>query len=199
MSAGASLTPVSGLPSRIKADELSLIKHQIDRKLNAPLTSSCGRLFDAVAALIGIRDRVDYEAQAAIELEMVSTDFVQSEIICYPLDIDDHGEIKIIRLGRLFDAILQDVKNGYRRDEIAYRFHAALAMMIAGLCETLSRETGIKTVALSGGVFQNRLLFHLALEALKEKNLYVLTHKQVPANDGGIALGQAAIAAYARL
>jgi hydrogenase maturation protein HypF len=189
----------SGLTGRISADELALIKHQVDHKLNAPLTSSCGRLFDAVAALIDLRDTVDYEAQAAIELEMAATDFVPSDARNYPFDVEEQAGVKIIRLGRLFDAILDDIKNGSGKAEIAYRFHASLAQMIARLCKTLSRQTGVKRVALSGGVFQNRLLFHLVIGALKENNLEVLTHKMVPANDGGIALGQAAIAAFARL
>jgi hydrogenase maturation protein HypF len=189
----------SGLSGRINDDELSLLKQQIDRKINSPLTSSCGRLFDAVSALIGVRDSIDYEAQAAIELEMIATDFKPSSDALYPFDIEDNNGEKIIRLGGLFDAILSDIKQNKSKAEIAYRFHISLARTIACLCSKLSDETGIKIVALSGGVFQNRLLLHLVLEALQERNLITLSHKQVPTNDGGIALGQAAIANYTDL
>jgi hydrogenase maturation protein HypF len=151
-----------------------------------------------VASLIGIRDKVEYEAQAAIEMEMVATDFVPGSSINYPFDVEKRTGVEIIRLGRLFDAILLDIKKHASQAEIAYRFHDSLARMIASTCQRLSSQTGVNTVALSGGVFQNRLLFHLVLEVLKERNLRVLTHKQVPANDGGIALGQAVIANFAR-
>lgn len=179
--------------------KLSLLKQQIDRKLNAPLTSSCGRLFDAVSSLIGIRDSIDYEAQAAIEMEMAAMDFMPVKKVYYPFDFDKREGVEIIRLGRLFDAILLDIKNHASKAEIAYRFHGSLARMIASMCQRLSSQTGVKTVALSGGVFQNRLFFHLVLGALKEKDIEVLTHKQVPTNDGGIALGQAVIANFAQL
>jgi len=189
----------SDLLARIDAEELDLIKQQIDRKLNAPLTSSCGRLFDAIASLIGIRDNIDYEAQAAIEMEMAATDFVPGDSMNYPFDVEEQAGVKIIRLGRLFDAILLDVKNHASKAEIACRFHNSLARMIVLMCQKLSNKTGVKTVALSGGVFQNRLLFHLVLSILKEKDFRVLTHKQVPTNDGGIALDQAVIANFAQL
>jgi hydrogenase maturation protein HypF len=188
-----------GLSGRMNDDELSLLKQQIDRKLNSPFTSSCGRLFDAVSALIGVRGSIDYEAQAAIELEMIATDFNPSGDALYPFDIEEDNGEKIIRLGGLFDAILGDIKQNKSKAEIASRFHISLAHTVACLCSKLSDETGIKIVALSGGVFQNRLLLHLTLDALKERNLITLSHKQVPTNDGGIALGQAAIANYADL
>ena len=184
----------SGLSSRIATEELILLKQQMDKKLNSPLTSSCGRLFDAAASLLGIKDSINYEAQAAVELEMCATGFEGNNNFKYPLEVVEEPGCKTIRLRALFDAILKDVNDGRSRPEIAYRFHDSLAASIAGLCETLSRKTGTKSVALSGGVFQNRLMFHLVLKALQEKGLNVLTHKQVPSNDGGIALGQAVIA-----
>jgi hydrogenase maturation protein HypF len=189
----------SELGKRMNDEEMSLIKCQIDRKLNSPLTSSCGRLFDAVSALIGVRDCINYEAQAAVELEMVATDFSPSDDTLYPFDIQDDCNGKVIRLGRLFDAILNDIRANRSKAEIAYRFHISLARTVALLCSKLSDETGVKVVALSGGVFQNRLLLHLTMEALKEQNLVVIAHKQVPTNDGGIALGQVAVANYADL
>ncbi len=184
----------SGLPTRMGPEELSLLKQQMDAKLNSPLTSSCGRLFDAVASLLRIKDSINYEAQAAIELEMCATDFEGSDNSRYPFEIGEESGLKIIRLGALFDAILRDINNGQSSPEIAYRFHDSLATSIAGLCGSLSGKTGIKKVALSGGVFQNRLMFRLILKALQENGLDVFAHKQVPSNDGGIALGQAVIA-----
>ena len=151
-----------------------------------------------MAALLGIKDSINYEAQAAIELEMCATGIEGNDTFKYPFEIGEGPGSKTIRLGALFDAILNDIKSGESRPEIAYRFHDSLAASIAGLCETLSGTKGINTVALSGGVFQNRLMLRLLLKALQEKGLDVLTHKQVPPNDGGIALGQAVIAGSAQ-
>jgi hydrogenase maturation protein HypF len=186
----------SGVGSKIAGEELYLLKQQIDRTLNAPLTSSCGRLFDAVAALIGIRDTIDYEAQAAIELEMAATDFVAVDDVQYPFEIEEQDGVIVIRLARLFDAILNDIKKHTGQEEIACRFHTSLSHLIVSLCERLQGETGVNKVALSGGVFQNRLLFEMVLHDFKRTILDVFTHKLVPANDGGIALGQAAIANF---
>ncbi|MCL2679727.1 MAG: carbamoyltransferase HypF [Dehalococcoidia bacterium] len=188
----------SGLAGRIGAGELDMLKQQVGRGLNAPLTSSCGRLFDAVSALLGIRDIVEYEAQAAIELEMVAADAVGNNVH-YPFDIDRQDSVRIIRLRGLFDAILKDIAEHSSRAEIAQRFHASLAGLLGTLCELLACETGVKRVALSGGVFQNRLLFEMAVSELHERSLEVITHRLVPCNDGGIALGQAAIAGFARV
>jgi hydrogenase maturation protein HypF len=187
----------SGLSSRMDGEELSLLKQQIDRKFNSPLTSSCGRLFDAVASLLGIRDSIDYDAQAAIELEMYATGYAGTNDAYYPFDVSEGEGLNIIRLGGLFDAIIRDIESGRSRPEIACRFHISLARNVAGLCQTLSRQTGVKSVALSGGVFQNRLLFSQVVNALHKNGLNVLTHKLVPSNDGGIALGQAVIAGLA--
>ena len=187
----------SGLMTRMEPEELSLLKQQMDKRINSPYTSSCGRLFDAVASLLGIKDSINYEAQAAIELEMCATGVEGNAKLRYPFEIGEEPGLKTIRLGALFDAILNDINNGRSRPEIAYSFHDSLAASIAGLCENLSEKSGIRSVVLSGGVFQNRLLFRLLFKALQEKGLDVLTHKQVLSNDGGIALGQAMIAGSA--
>jgi hydrogenase maturation protein HypF len=184
------------LVQHIDKNELTLLMQQIERRLNTPHTSSCGRLFDAVAALIGICSSINYEAQAALELEMAATDFTSLSEKPYPFEITEHDGPGIIRLNQLFSAILDDIYTGASQSEIAYRFHLSIAVMVAQVCARLSCRTGIKTVALSGGVFQNRLLLHLALQELKKCGLSVLTNRLVPANDGGIALGQAAIAQF---
>jgi hydrogenase maturation protein HypF len=184
----------SGLTERMPSAEWALLRQQMDRRINSPLTSSCGRLFDAVAALIGICDSINYEAQAAIELEMVATDAAAGKR--YPMEFTQQDGVDIIRLGGLVHAILEDVKNHTGQAEIAACFHVSLADAIAAMCDRLSRRSGIRTVALCGGVFQNRLLLQLTKETLGREGLGVITHKQVPSNDGSIALGQAAIAAF---
>jgi len=105
----------------------------------------------------------------------------------------------IIRLVELFGAILKDIKNHVGQAEIAFRFHASLADAIATMCCELSAQSGVRTVALCGGVFQNRLLTQMVATALRARELCVITHRQVPTNDGGIALGQAAIAAFSKI
>jgi len=184
--------PFMGSMDRI---ELALIRQQITKRINAPLTSSAGRLFDAVSALLGIRGRSEYEAQAAIELEMAAPEMEQGEDV-YPMDVDDQGGTRVIRLKRLFSEILDDLERGVSRAEISLRFHRSVAHLISRVCLVLSRETGLKRVALSGGVFQNRLLFRLTAAALERAGLEVALHREVPCNDGGLSLGQAVIAHF---
>jgi len=102
----------------------------------------------------------------------------------------------IVRLAALFDALLADVETGQATGEIAWRFHATVAQMIVRVCERIRAETGIAVVALSGGVFQNRLLLQLAIPRLQETGFEVLLHRHVPCNDGGVSLGQAVIAHF---
>ncbi|MCL2707059.1 MAG: carbamoyltransferase HypF [Dehalococcoidia bacterium] len=188
----------SGLSKRIPSVELSLLCRQIERRVNSPLTSSCGRLFDAVSALIGINDSINYEAQAAIELEMAATD-APVTAKRYSLEFAEQNGMRIIRLKELFNAILKDVQSHVGQAEIACCFHVSLADAIAAMCQELSRQSGVKTVALCGGVFQNRLLLQLVTRELRRRELCAIWHKQVPSNDGGIALGQAAIAAFSSM
>jgi len=179
--------------SRIDSLELGIIRKQIERRINLPLTSSCGRLFDAVSALVGVRDRIDYDAQAAIELEMVAD---ESETGSYPFSIIEQDGINIVRLGELFSAIVIDLGKKVSPASISMKFHRTVAQMVTQMCQRLSRRTGINKVALSGGVFQNRLLLRLTTAALEDAGFGVLTHGKVPANDGGISLGQAVIANF---
>ena len=172
--------------------EVELIKKQIEKGINAPLTSSCGRLFDGVSALLNIRNVVDYEGQAAIELEMIAGEGKESGRI-YPFEISEKNGIKIVRLQKLFAAILEDLDQEISKTEIAFRFHHTISQMVVRMCQTLARDTGIKNVALSGGVFQNRLLLRLTCIYLERAGLNVITHREVPTNDGGISLGQAVI------
>ena len=176
-------------------EELRIIQQQIDQGINCPLTSAGGRLFDAVSALLGVRLRATYEAQAAIELEMMAQIANRkSQIVSYPFDIDEGQAGKVIRLRGLFEALMADLWSEMSVDEMACRFHVTVAEMMRAMCQRIAGETGLRTVALSGGCFQNRLLLALVVPRLREAGFRVLLHRQVPCNDGGISLGQAVIA-----
>jgi len=189
---------LEGLPiAKVNPAELGIIKQQLKRGINCPLTSSAGRLFDAVSALAGVRGEIDYEAQAAIELEMLAPDEV-SESESYPFSIVEHEGMRVVKLGELLSAVVKDVKNQAPAPLISLEFHHTMVQIIAEMCRLMARDTGITQVALSGGVFQNRLLLRLAIAALQKEGFNVLTHHLVPCNDGGISLGQAVIANFAR-
>ena len=187
----------------VAEQQVRIARQQIDRRLNTPFTSAAGRLFDAVAALIGIRQQVSYEAQAAIELEMLATSHQQTlegreAPPIYPF-VMEHGEDgAVIRLRALIEAIQSDLKAQASQGEIAWRFHHTMAQMIVDVCRRVAGETGLQTVALSGGCFQNRLLLGSTVPRLEGAGLNVLVHRQVPCNDGGISLGQAALAHFSQ-
>jgi hydrogenase maturation protein HypF len=183
----------------ITAEEAGVVRSQIDRNLNTPLTSAAGRLFDAVAALGGVRQHVSYEAQAAIELEMMATawqDGRQSadETRPYPFQVEAEEASTVIGLRDLIGAIRSDLEVGRSQAEIGWRFHLTMAQMVATVCQQIAKETGLRTVALSGGCFQNRLLLSMSVQRLEQAGFTVLLHRRVPCNDGGISLGQVALA-----
>ncbi len=179
--------------------EIEIIKRQIEKGINSPLTSSMGRLFDAVSALIGIRGEIDYEGQAAVELEMAAykENYADNEA-SYPYHMTEDKGIRIVQLGALLSAIIEELKQGTSQGIISVKFHNTIAKMVNEMCQAIANETGIKQVALSGGVFQNRLLLGKTVNLLETNGFQVFTHKQVPCNDGGISLGQAVIANFAR-
>jgi hydrogenase maturation protein HypF len=158
--------------------------------LGSPTTSSAGRLFDAVAALLDVRDTVNYEGQAAIELEQCAD---PRETGTYDVAISD-GDPLVVQAADLVRDCLHDRRSGIARETVAARFHNAVVDVVVRTCLTLQRSTGVGTVALSGGVFQNLLLLERVVRALEEHGLRVLTHSRVPTNDGGVSLGQAAVA-----
>jgi hydrogenase maturation protein HypF len=160
-------------------------------RVNAPMTSSAGRLFDAMSAILGVRDAVNYEGQAAIELEQ-RTDV--SEPGRYPMTLRA-GDAVVVESVDLIRAAVDDLAKGVSRAVIAARFHNGLASAVVGVCTVLRDRTGVSAVALSGGVFQNMLLLDHTAGALDERGFRVLTHGRVPPNDGGISLGQAMVAA----
>lgn len=172
--------------------ELELMLKQIDKSLNTPYTSSCGRLFDAASSITGVCQSVNYHAQAAIEFEEASFGIETSE--GYPFDIEAKEGVMLIKLKRLFEGLVKDVLSGVPRGLVSAKFHNTMANVILFLCEDLRKKTGLEVVALSGGVFQNRRLLTKTITHLKEADFKVLYHKKVPCNDGGISLGQAVIA-----
>ena len=187
--------------------EIEVIKRQIERRINSPLCSSMGRLFDAISALLGIRGEIDYEGQAAVELEMaayssiiamsLSDEAISGNNESYPYRIVEDEGIRIVRLGDLLSAVIEDLRQGISRGRISLKFHNTVARMINEMCHLIADETDVSQVALSGGVFQNRLLLRRTVKLLESSGLQVFTHRQVPCNDGGISLGQAVIANFA--
>ncbi|HEY63653.1 MAG TPA: carbamoyltransferase HypF [Caldilineae bacterium] len=173
--------------------ERRVVRRQIERGLNAPPTSSMGRLFDAVSALCGICQMATYEGQAAIELEMLAN---LEEEEAYDWSLPDGAEAMpwIIDPAPVIRAVVSDIIAGVDPSIIAARFHNAVARMIVGVCRRLREATGIEEVALSGGVWQNALLLERTLAHLKSAGFTVHTHRLVPPNDGGLSLGQAAVA-----
>jgi len=183
-----------GFLRAIEPDELPLISRQIESHINTPLTSSLGRLFDAVSALAGVRSAIDYEAQAAIELEMRSYEAPDEKGI-YPFFVTADEHYHVVLLHGLISSVVDDLLRGCSAATVGMRFHNTLAVMARDVCLRIREQHKIDRVALSGGCFQNRLLLVKTMAALKEAGFRVLTHSQVPCNDGGISLGQAVIAA----
>jgi len=176
--------------------EMALFAQMLTRGINSPLTSSCGRLFDAVAALLTLRHTVSYDGQGAIELEGLAETVEGEERGIYPYSIVFHEDAPHqLDFSPMLAEILADIDAGIRSAIIAHRFHQTVASAAADLCLHISAATGLDRVILSGGVFQNRLLSEMIYTALTGKGLNVFAHRLVPPNDGGIALGQAAIAA----
>jgi hydrogenase maturation protein HypF len=168
-----------------------VIRRQAEGGTNAPLTSSMGRLFDAVAALAGVRQTVNYEAQAAIEFEML-VDPRETRTYDFLIRDDIIDPIPLVR------AVVADVRAGVPAPTIAARFHNGVASMVLRVCRLSRERFGLNEVALSGGVWQNMTLLARTIELLRTDGFTVYIHHQVPANDGGLAVGQAVIAAYAR-
>jgi hydrogenase maturation protein HypF len=181
---------VRALDRRRTENLLKLIEHGI----NSPLTSSTGRLFDAVAALAGVRERVNYEAQAAIELEAVIDE--AGEGSGYPLAIREEGGAWIIDTRPLVVALVEDLREGVAPGVVSRRFHLGFVDVLARTAELVRGRTGLERICLSGGSFQNCFLSQHLLERLEHRGFQVFAHADVPCGDGGISLGQAMIAAH---
>jgi hydrogenase maturation protein HypF len=183
-----------GLPflAEIDSRKLSVVLQMMEREINSPRTSSCGRLFDAVAALVGLRGTVNFEAQAAVELEMAARD--SGSEAAYPLDLNLHGAIWQIGTKSLFEWLVRDVRKQTNVAEISRKFHNGLALVLVEAAERIRERTKLNRVCLSGGCFLNALLLETMIAEMKERSFEVFFHTEVPAGDGGISLGQAVIA-----
>ncbi len=175
---------------------LPVLRAMMEKGINSPAASSCGRLFDAVAAALGVcRDGVTHEGQAAMELEaLAAREFRTEAPHAYPFDFQD-GEVGVLAWRPLWEALLADQEAGIASSTLAARFHQGLAQAVARTAELLCDRHGVATVALGGGVFHNRLLLEGVSERLASAGLRVLSPHGVPAGDGGLALGQAVVAA----
>ena len=171
----------------MSAEERTILEKQLQRSINTPLTSSMGRLFDAASALIGVRQKVNYEAQAAIELEALC---IEDEKGAYPFEME--GDI--LQCAALWQALLQDMRHHTPQAVMATRFHNSIIRMILETVSNIRQQSGCSTVVLSGGVWQNRYLLTRSVPSLEKAGFKVLWHQRVPANDGGIALGQIMVA-----
>jgi hydrogenase maturation protein HypF len=182
----------SALPPVAEATdaERSAVLWQLQHDVNAPGTSSVGRLFDAVASILGVRHRARYEAQAAMELEALVDPGARGT---YPVAILD-GAPAVIDPGPMIRGVVDDLLAGTTVPVIAARFHWTVAAAIVEMCARIRKATGLERVALSGGVFQNVTMLVAARAVLSRAGFEVWSHRAVPPNDGGIALGQAVVA-----
>jgi hydrogenase maturation protein HypF len=173
--------------------QVTVLLRMAERGVNSPLTSSCGRLFDAVSALAGIRRRVNYEAQAAIELEAAIAG--ENGDAAYPFELRPDGSGWIIDTAPLFEALVSDLKCGVPAGVVSRRFHEGFAEVLARVAKLIAAKTGVNIVCLSGGSFQNVFLLERLKRKLEADGLNVFTHSEVPCGDGGLSLGQALVAA----
>jgi hydrogenase maturation protein HypF len=178
--------------------EKKLFTTMIRKRINSPLTSSCGRLFDGVAALLGMRSRVSYEGQAAIELEGIAEQGEERPPFSFGLDATENG-CQILDFREMIRELTNAHLAGENRATLARTFHRTVARGAAELCIAIREDTGLERVVLSGGVFQNRLLAEEVNDLLLARNFNVFTHRLVPPNDGGVALGQAVIAGRSKV
>ena len=176
---------------RIDEGKVDVLVQMMDKGIHTPRTSSCGRLFDAVSSLLGIRDVVTYEGQAAIELEALS-DFGESHV--YPFEIVMEHGVVVLKAESFFKPMVMDVLNGVQRGTIGSRFHHTLVSAWAEFCNKARDESGINQVVLSGGVFQNRFLFETAARRMADLGFDVFVHEKLPTNDACISFGQAVVA-----
>jgi hydrogenase maturation protein HypF len=186
----AALPESLGFLQDIPAKQVSLVSAMIDRHIQSVETSSCGRLFDAVAALVGLGQQVSFEGQAAIALEAAAQPGIHRR---YAFSIDEFEPMEV-DLRPMIDELLRDLSIGRAVGYISACFHNTVASVIVEVCQRLRRNDGLKRVCLSGGVFQNMYLLERAVNDLETNGFEVFTHALIPPNDGGISLGQAVIA-----
>jgi hydrogenase maturation protein HypF len=184
------LPPVAGASTAV----MPVLRQQLETGLNCVTTTSMGRLFDAVAALAGVTQSVGYEAEAAMNLEALAAGAIASPAgsAAYPLPIIGGAPLRIDWRPAMA-GVVADALAGVAAGLIAARFHAGVARAVVEVCQRLREATGVGTVGLTGGVFQNALLVQLTADGLRDAGFDVLLHERVPPNDGGLALGQAVL------
>jgi hydrogenase maturation protein HypF len=190
------------LLSDISEYESTAVFRMIAKRINSPVTSSCGRLFDAVSALTGVRHFVRYEGQAAIELENCippGISYSGDKTERYDFSIDTGSLITVISPAETISGVIEDMGNKVSIEKISFKFHNTIIEMYSAVAERLRAERGLHTVVLSGGCFQNVYLLTNMTAILEKRGFTVYSHRLVPPNDGGISLGQAVIAGLTAL
>ncbi len=183
----------------VSEQQVKAVKSQLESGFNVPMTSSCGRLFDAVSAILGLCYRSRYEGEAAVLLEnLANSAFKANDDSVYDFARSSLDNRHLLDMSPTFKAVLEDRKRGVNVALIAMRFHRTIAKSIEDMCIAIRNDTGIGAVCLSGGVFQNAVLTELASQALSGSGFRVMLNRLVPPNDGGLSLGQA-VAAGAQL
>jgi len=186
---GAGALPELPLFAGIDPRPLRIVEQMIARRIQTVQTSSCGRLFDAVASIVGLRQETNYEGQAAIELEMAAAEGIEEY---YSFDLADDG--MEIDMRPTIQGVVRDMGSGVEAAIIAAKFHNAMAAMIVAVCERVRAQEQLPRVCLSGGTFQNFTLLQRTADGLRQRGFEVFLHSHVPPNDGGLALGQAVVA-----
>ena len=193
-----------GFFERLETRPLSVLSQMIEKGINCPTTTACGRLFDAVSAVAGVCSEITYEGQAAIELEATSPSdparLADEESAAYRLGVSGHegGDLALLDPRPMWKSLLEDLRRGASTATVSARFHLGLAKALVDMVLYLEAFHGNpwqRRVALSGGVFQNALLLEEVTIRLQAAGIRVLSHVHVPCNDGGLSLGQAAVAA----
>jgi hydrogenase maturation protein HypF len=191
----AGVEPIS--PGGVSPAEMRVVRTMLERGVLTARTSSVGRLFDAVAALVGLRSRVAHEAQAAMELQTLAERELGDEPPPYPFAVTERDEILELDPRQTLRAIVEDVQGGVARGSIALRFHVTLAAMTTAACDTIRRSREVTDVVLTGGVFANALLARATTSSLRGAGFRAHLNQSVPTNDGGLAFGQLAAVAAA--
>jgi hydrogenase maturation protein HypF len=175
---------------QVPAKKTATVRAMIERGINTVETSACGRLFDAVASIAGLRHEVNFEAQAAIQLEAIAVSGLEEQ---YPFEISE-SDVWQIDMRPAIENIVRDVLRGRPVGHIAALFHNTLAAIVVEVCRRLGAAERLRRVCLSGGTFQNVYLLERTVAGLRSSGFEVFLHSKVPPNDGGISLGQAVIA-----
>ncbi len=183
----------AGVLERLGKDKLTIFKNMIDRNINSPLTSSAGRLFDAVSSLLDIKDRISYEGEAAIALETMArlSDCDGS----YGFTFQRRNGVISIEFDKMIKEIIKDAATQAQAADMARKFHNTLCEAIKKVCVALRRDYNLNRVVLTGGVFQNKILLAGTRERLLSAGFSVYSHRNIPTNDRGVSLGQAVVAA----